>query len=63
MMKQSLLCVLVLASCATGERVDGDSADRQGDALDSIPQHPTAHACSGGAYLCYGMVRSDGMGV
>ena len=62
MKMKSLLSLLVLASCASGERVDGDSADRQGDALDSIPQHPNAQACQGGAYHCYALVRTDGMG-
>src|SRR5438105_4877318 len=62
MKAKSLLSLLVLASCATGERVDGDSADRQGDALDSIPQHPNTSACSGGTYHCYALVRTDGMG-
>ena len=62
MKSKSLLSLLLLASCATGERVDGDSADRQGDALDAIPQHPNASACQGGAYHCYALVRTDGMG-
>jgi hypothetical protein len=55
-----ILCVFVLASCATGERVGGDDSDRQGDTLDSIPQHPTKAACSGGQWQCYALVRSDG---
>jgi hypothetical protein len=60
-MKKSMALLLVLASCATGERTGGDG-DRQGDALDSIPQHPTAPACAGGTYHCYALVRTDGMG-
>jgi hypothetical protein len=62
MRKKSLVALLVLAGCASGERVDGDGADRQGDALDSIPQHPTTNACGGGAWHCFALVRTDGMG-
>jgi hypothetical protein len=55
-----ILCVFVLASCMVGERAGGGDSDRQGDTLDSIPQHPTTAACSGGQWQCYALIRSDG---
>ncbi len=64
-MKQTLtivLCVFALASCATGEREEGDGSDRQGDALGGIPQQPNSQVCNGGSKHCYALIRTDGMG-
>lgn len=58
-----LISITMLASCASGERVEGDGDDRQGDALDQIPQQPTALVCNGGALHCFSHIRTDGMGV
>lgn len=46
----ALVSVMVLAACASTE---------PGNPLANIPQHPTEHACSGGRWQCYALVRTD----